>query len=372
MEFFVSRAMIISLCLVLAGCNSPRGAGFQAEVLAAGETDPITGEEIFDFAVFAVTRETTSDLEGWPSTGTRGYRWITRQAQPASLIIAAGDTMAITVWDADENSLLVVRGQRQANLGEMQVSSTGRIFIPFVGEMQVSGMAPQTARARIQERLSETSPSAQVQLSVVPGRANTADLVSGANAPGVYPLPDRDFTLLNLLSQGGGARRDLLNPQVRLIRGDQIYGTSLARLYENPRLDTTLRGGDRIIIEPDARYFLSLGAAGTEALHAFSKDHVSALDALSIIGGVNDARANPQGILILREYSANAVRHDDSGPPQTRVVFTLDLTSADGLFSAGNFTVMSGDLIYATESPVTTARTILGLLGATIGVVNRL
>ena len=100
---------------------------------------------------------------------------------------------------------------------------------------------------------------------------------------------------------------------------------------------------------------------------------MTALDALSIIGGVSDTRADPQGILILREYNQSAVRADVSaGPPQTRVVFTLDLTNADGLFSAAKFNLQSGDLVYATESPVTGAQTIFSIFGSALTIANRL
>ena len=49
------------------------------------------------------------------------------------------------------------------------------------------------------------------------------------------------------------------------------------------------------------------------------------------------------------------------GPPQDRVVFTIDLTKADGLFSAGKFQIQSGDLVYVTESPLGTATTLVGI-----------
>jgi polysaccharide export outer membrane protein len=52
------------------------------------------------------------------------------------------------------------------------------------------------------------------------------------------------------------------------------------------------------------------------------------------------------------------------------VVFTLDLTSADGLFSAGQFPILSGDLVYATESPVTTAQTVFSILGNSVGLLR--
>lgn len=58
-----------------------------------------------------------------------------------------------------------------------------------------------------------------------------------------------------------------------------------------------------------------------------------------------------------------AVTPDRSGPDQPRTVFTLDLTSADGLFSAGQFLIQPDDLIYVSESPVTAAHSILSILG---------
>ena len=61
-------------------------------------------------------------------------------------------------------------------------------------------------------------------------------------------------------------------------------------------------------MEEDRRYFLSLGAAGSQSQHRFTQDHLSALDAVSIIGGVESRRGNPGGVLVLREYPANAVR----------------------------------------------------------------
>mgnify|MGYP000082494787 CR=1 FL=1 len=365
----------ILLCALVASCSAvPRGAGFQSEVLAASDTmEQPNGEPVYGFSVFEIRRDILPSLANWPGKGGRHYNWITRQQQPASLLIAAGDVLNVTIWDAEENSLLTNAGQRVAQLQEIQVNSDGRIFIPFVGNLRVSGMSPQTARARIESQLTQTIPSAQVQISVAPGRANTANLVGGVNAPGVYPLPDRNYTLLSLLSQGAGVSGSLENPQVRLMRGSKIYGIPLARIYDDPDLDTTLVGGDRIIIEDDDRYFLSLGATGSEAIHKFPKEQVSALDALSIVGGVSDSRADPQGILILREYSASAVRADISaGPPQTRIVFSIDLTRADGLFSAAKFNVQPGDLVYATESPVNAAQTIFSIFGSVLGITSRL
>lgn len=368
MESLVRSASMLLLCMGLAACSLPRGAALQSEVIAA-QTDE-TGADVSDFAVFAVTRETVSYLNDWPMIGARGYNWITRADQPSSLIIAPGDIVTVTVWDADENSLLAGPGQRIARLEPMQVSSSGSIFLPFVGDLRIAGMSPQSARERIEERYIETTPSAQVQLSVEPGRANTANLISGVASPGSYPLEGRNVTVLELISMGGGVSGNLVNPQIRLIRGDNIYGTSISRLYDNPRLDAVLQGGDRVIVEEDERYFLSLGAAGRESRHIFPTDHVTALDAMAEIGGITDNRADPQGILILRDYPRSAVGTAPQAPPKDRMVFVIDLTSADGLFSAGEFHIMSGDLVYATESPLIVGQTVLGLLNTILNITN--
>lgn len=371
MKFGLGVVLIATLSL--SGCNLPRGAALESEVLRAQKGDPgPDGEALPAFEVFQITRSSLPVAAAWPHTGARAYDWIRRQQQPASMIIAPGDVMTVTVWDSEENSLLATPGQRVVQLQDIQVSPGGSVFLPYLGEMRVAGMAPTTARKKIEERYVATIPSAQVQVSVRPGRANTANLVAGVRNPGVYPLVDRDVTLLGLLSIGGGVEPGLPNPQIRLFRDGKVFGISVARLYEEPGLDTTLVGGDRVIVQAENRVFLSLGAAGKEARHIFPRDRLSALEALSVIGGLDEGRANPKGVLILREYSATAVNDDPAkGPPQARMVFTIDLTSADGLFSAGQFEIMPNDLVYATESPVVSARTVLGLLGTSLGLAAR-
>jgi polysaccharide export outer membrane protein len=360
------------LVSLAAGCNTfPRGAGLQSEVLATAA--PAAGADAAEagFAVEAVTRDNLSTFAAWPAVGESDLGWIERVDQPDTRIIAPGDRVTVTIWSTEQNGLLTTPGQRFVTLPEMQVTSSGTVFLPYLGDVRISGMAPETARARIEERYLEVTPSAQVQLHMTEGRQSTVSLVSGVATPGSYPLPDQDFTVLELIAEGGGIPASLNNPQIRLHRGSRVYGTSVARLLAEPRLNTTLVGGDRVVIEADSRYFLSLGAAGREARHLFPQDRVTALDALAIIGGVSDERANAQGILILRRYPEAAVRADGRGPRHARTIFTVDLTSADGLFSAGQFLIRPGDLVYVTESPLIGARTVFGLIGSVFGLVNQ-
>lgn len=365
----IARIFALVSVVLLASCDGlPRGAALQSEVLKSASGDHPDAQS--DFAVAPVIRAALPRYAAWPTPQLGGLAWMPRQKQPANRIIAPGDTVSVRIWSSEENGLLTSGGQKLADLGDVRVAPTGRIFLPYIDEIKISGMSPEHARRVIQDRYSAVAPSAQVMLSLAEGRKNTVSLVGGVGAPGSYPMPDTDFTILALLSQGGGVAQGLNNPQIRLHRHGRIYGTSVDNLYTRPANDTTLRGGDKVIVQADTRAFLSLGAAGQEARHLFPKDHLTAIEALSIVGGVSDFRADPKGVLILRHYPARSVAKNGQGPDNLRMVFTIDLTTADGLFSAGKFRILPGDLVYATEAPVTAARTILGLLGSAFGVYN--
>ena len=384
----VSRiTALLGLTVLLAACDTfPRGAGLQTEVLA--EASPASsakssaapeiapdGTAIIPAAAFAVepvTRDRLGVYANWPAVGERNLPWIERVDQPNNRIIAPGDTVNISIWTAEENGLLSVAGQRFVALPPMRVASGGEVFLPYVGQFRISGMAPETARARVEEAYADVTPSAQVQLELIEGRQSTVSLVEGIATPGVYPLIDQDVTLLEMLAQGGGISPELKNPQVRLQRGDRTYGISATRLLADTALNTTLQGGDRVYALEDDRAFLSLGASRVSAQIPFSQDQITALEAISLIGGLAPERANAQGVLILRRYAEDSVRADGSGPAHARTIFTIDLTSADGLFSAGQFRIRPNDLIYVTESPLLATRNIFALIGSVFGLTGQI
>lgn len=359
----VRRLFVQGICLLLlAACSLPRGAALQSEILneAAVETP--------SFQVVRVTRESVADLASWPVTGwSGGYNWFAAQRGADSALIQPGDKLELAVWESQENSLLAGAGSKMTALPTMTVSPEGTVFVPYVGEVLVRGLTQSAARNRIQKELKDISASAQVQLSVLAGRNNSVDLVGGVGTPGRYPLDGRNESLMGVIAQAGGIAPDLRNPLVRLHRGGRGFEVLAKDLLETPGQNVRLRGGDQITVVEDMRSFNVLGAAGRQERIHFETEHMTAMDALSAMGGLNAGRANPRGILILRDYEASDLRPGDSGPDMRQVVFTIDLTGADGLFAARKFRINPGDTLLATESPVNGARTILGLLGTVIG-----
>lgn len=354
--------------MALSGCSLPRGAAVSAEVLRERDSKEPT------FSVVPVSRSNVDQLARWPATGWKGgYNWLSAKGGPSSTVLRSGDIVKLVIWDSQENSLLTAPDAKAVTLSPTQVSAKGTIFVPYLGDVVVNGQTPEAARSQIQQAMAPIAPSAQVQLSVESGSRNSVDLVSGVGKPGNYPMPDRNYSILSLLAEGGGISANLKNPLVRLMRDNKTYEIRAERLFSEAGLNTTLRGGDKVVVREDERYFTALGATGKESLIYFEQDHISALEAMSLVCGISDTRANPKGVLILREYPAKALRADGiKGPTMQHVVFTFDLTSADGLFAARNFEVNPMDTVLATESPLLAANTIFGLIGSLIGLNNSL
>lgn len=359
---------LASLVMLPAACGRgrlPGGAPVSEEILQqASAENP-------DFALYPVTRAFLPTVVHWAPTGKQeNLRWISYNQGAKTQIIQPGDKLTLRIWDSSENSLLTALEQKMVQLQDVKVAANGSVFMPYVGNVSVIGLTPDLAREQLQTALETIVPSAQLQLDMIEGRNNSVDLVSGVAQPGTYPMPDRNYTVMGLISAGGGISATLNNPQIRLMRGGQLYGTSVDTLLNSPRYDTLLRSGDRVFVEEDERYFLSFGAAGREDLHIFTKDRISAMDAVAIMGGLQDNKADPQGLLILREYAPSAVQVGTRGPRQTRVVFSVDLTSADGLFSARRFQINPDDLLIATESPVNDVLFVSNIVGNFVGVFN--
>lgn len=352
----------LSALLVLTACALPRGAAVQSEVLREQSSEQPT------FQVVAVTRENIPDLSRWPASGWHGhYHWPKASDGSNASVIRTGDRLDVTVWDSQDNSLITNPGQRFTEIKGVEVDSKGSIFLPYVNKVGVRGLTTAGARSKIQNRLEPIVPSAQVQVSLQQGRDHSVDVVGGVANAGAFPMPSRNYKILNVLADAGGIQTGLRNPQVRLLRGSKTYEISAEELFANGSRNALLIPRDTVIVEQDDRSFTALGASGIENLIYFPKDHLTAIEAMSLMGGLSDNRADPKGVLVLREYSARQVKPGGGGPDMQQVVFTFDLTSADGLFAAKKFRIQPNDTVLATESPITSARTIFGLIGSVLG-----
>lgn len=347
--------------LAMSGCSVARGAPSKREVVARPDADGA------DFTLEIVTRSRLALYTAWnPRNGRMLTDWPQGGGVPSDQVLAPGDRLSLRIWDAEESSLITTAEAPFADIANVVVTASGHVSLPYIDQVHVGGLTAERARNRLQESLTAIIPSAQVQMEVSEGRRNSAQMLGGVVRPGTYPLDERNLPLTSLVAAAGGIDQSLKNPQVQITRGNQVFRRSWEFVLNTPHHDPAIRGGDRIVIEADPRSFKALGASQREEVIGFDEQDVSALRAISLMGGIADTRADPRGILVLRRYDARETQRAD-GPPDTRVVFSFDLTSADGMFSADEFLILDDDIVLATQAPAVTTQRVLGLFGSFLG-----
>lgn len=360
----LSLAVLLGL-VVLAACSLPRGAPTKREILSE---DTFADQTI---AIVPITRNNVGGIATWPTTGWHGhYHWLARERGPQSSIIKTGDLVNLTIWDNQSNSLLTSEVGKNTEILRLAVSSSGTIFVPYVDQVAIRGLTETQARELIQNKLERIAPSAQVLLEVQEGLSNSVDLVGGVRQPGTVALPNRNYSIMSLLARSGGISPELENPLVRLVRDEQTYEIRAYQLFQDTTKNVILRGGDQVLVVEDERFFLALGASEQEKPVLYEKEQINALEALSLVGGLLNTHADPKGLLILREYEQKDVGLNGAGPSKPYVIFTLDLTTADGLFAARKFMINPHDTVLATESVLKPAQTIIALFGSAFALAN--
>ena len=267
--------------------------------------------------------------------------------------IRPGDTLGLTIWENVDDGLLAGAGLNFTELEEVQVDSAGFIFVPYAGRLRAAGNTPEALRRVITDRLKDQTPDPQVQVRRLAGDGSTVTII-GAGGQGVFPIERPTRTLSAMLAAAGGIATEPEITQITVIRGDQQGKVWFQDLFENPQLDIALRGGDRILIEQDTRSFTALGATTSQSRVPFESQTLSALEAIAQVGGLLASAADPTGVFVFRNESAEVAgqvlgRTDLIGPQ--RMVYVLDLTEPNGMFMARDFVIRDSDTLYVTEAP---------------------
>jgi len=284
--------------------------------------------------------------------------------------IRAGDTLGLTVFENVDDGLLAPSESNAATLTQLQVDSTGFIFIPYAGRIRAAGSTPEGLRKKITEKLDVQTPDPQVMVTRLAGDGATVAVSGGVGKQGVFPIERPNRTLSGMLATAGGIVIPPEIARITVIRGKTRGQIWFEDLYDDPTLDIALRNGDRILIEEDTRDFTALGATGRQRNVRFITQSMSAVEALAQVGGLNSALADPTGIFVLRnepEEIARQVLGRDDLTGEQRVAYVLNLTEPAGLFLARDFAIRDGDTVYVTEAPYVRWVKLLSVITGTAG-----
>ncbi|WP_230800877.1 polysaccharide biosynthesis/export family protein [Seohaeicola saemankumensis] len=361
---YVALVLVVSL---VASCGLPRVGPNKREIFAGSV------QKEGDAFVVQVNDRVTRATAVVPALGFSDA--FLNAGVVGSDTISSGDTLGLTIWENVDDGLLASTGANSTILEEVQVDGSGFIFVPYAGRVKASGNTPEALRRIVTDRLKDQTPEPQVQVRRLAGDGATVSLVGAIGGQGVYPIERPTRTLSAMLAQAGGVTIEPEIAQVTVIRGNHTGKVWFQDLFRHPRFDIALRGGDRILIEGDTRSFTALGATGSQSRVPFESQTLSGVEAIAQVGGLMSTSSDPTGVFILRNEPADIAntvlgRNDLQGPQ--RMIYVLDLTKPNGLFTARDFSVRDGDTLYVTEAPFTQWSKVISALTGSLGAVDTL
>ena len=296
-------------------------------------------------------------------------------AQPLNAdLIHPGDTLGVTIWENVDSGVFSSAGVRTTILQEMQVDGAGFIFVPYAGKISAAGNTPEGVRRIVTTKLEEQTPEPQVEVRRLAGDGSAVSVTGAISGQGVYPIKLPTQRLSGMIASAGGLA---IKPEVALvtvIRGQRRGQIWFENLQSDPEADIALRGGDRIIVEEDARSFTVLGAAGSQAVVPFESKNLSVIEALARAGGLSSSQSDPRGVFVLRDepsdVAARVLQRNDLQGTTQRMIYIVNLVEPNGLFMARDFTIRDGDTIYVTEAPFTQWSKVISALTGTLSAAS--
>jgi protein involved in polysaccharide export with SLBB domain/uncharacterized protein involved in exopolysaccharide biosynthesis len=240
---------------------------------------------------------------------------------PSDYVIGPGDELRIHMW-----------GQIDADL-RVEVDRSGRIYIPKVGEVPVTGVRYSELEAYLKQAVERVFKS--FNLNVAIGRIHSIQVfvVGQAKAPGVYTISSLS-TLINAVFASGGPLPQGSLRHIQLRRGDRVVQEF--DLYDllvkgDKSHDVALLSGDVVFIPPVGPLAAITGSVNAPAIYELSGG-VTLGKLVETAGGLN----------VLADGSSATVERIVDNQARTVLQFPLD---ASGLA----FSVKGGDIVHISS-----------------------
>ena len=156
---------------------------------------------------------------------------------------------------------------------------------------------------------------------------------------------------------------------IRLTRRKQTVSVAYNALLNHPDENIYVLPGDVITVVRDPQTFTAFGATGRSEKFPFDTAGITLEEAIARAGGLNDYKADPGGVFLLRFEPVPLVAQFVPGtalPPGGNlvpVIYRLNLRDAHSFFLARSFAMKDKDIIYIANSASDQIGKFLGLVG---------
>ena len=278
-------------------------------------------------------------------------------------VIGIGDQLRVTIFEAGADGLFSTTQSKQTKI-DLVVQTDGRVTIPYVGAIKVSGLSLEQAREAVLKSLSNKAvePDVIITSGDTPSRSVT---VSGAvNKSGEVPIGLTGDHLTDAIAKAGGPTGQAYETYVTLVRGKRTGTELMKSIIENPSENVYVQPGDQVFVSHDPRTFTLLGSIKGNDRKQFGSTDLNLLEAVALGGGGDDAYADAKGYFVFRyeepdvyqqlvgpqkfaELQAKGMRPNKDG--NYPIVYRFDMSHPDSLLVGQTFPIKNRDVVYVAR-----------------------
>ena len=272
------------------------------------------------------------------------------------------DMVQVVVWEHPE--LTSPMGQYQP--AGQKVTTDGKLFYPYAGELQAAGLTAQELRAEITKRLSDKILNdPQVDVRVTGYHSRKAFVAGAVEKPGFVAFNENPMTLPDAIAYVGGFSQRADPSMMQLRRGDKVYNINYLNAFNAnlPLERIMVQPGDQILVpaltetQKDQKAYV-MGEVGRPGVVDILNGNLTLAEALATAGGLQALNATARGIYVIRNTSEKQID-----------VFQLNAKNAMALAMADRFKLNPRDVVYVDASDLATWNRLLNLIFPTVNTV---
>lgn len=387
--YYVSRILCILLCIftitALSGCAGwlPASGPSTKSVENAYESPQMDGIQIVD-----VTNGVARQLLGREKQCL--FSEALGNSAPSRYVIGIGDVIEVSVWEAPPATLfgtgvIDVSGapatSRGTSFPNLMVNSEGFITIPFAGQIPAAGLSLQQIEEGIVKRLQGISHRPQALVRLTHNTTANVTVVGEVAGSTRMPLTPRGERLLDALAAAGGVKQPVNKMTLQVTRGARVHSLPLETIIRDPQQNIILEPGDVITALYQPLSYIILGASGKNEEVNFEAQGITLTQALARAGGLQDNRADAQGVFIFRlepveslDWPVKPVLTTPDG--KVPVIYQANLRDPATFFAAQAFPIKNKDLLYISNAPAVGLQKFLNIVMSfaypTLNLINQM
>jgi polysaccharide export outer membrane protein len=245
-----SAVTALALVTALAGCGQFGRSGPYAGVVNRAVGAPVQAAPIavVDLTSAAAGHVLTSERQ-------RTFAEALGDVAPVGTVIGSGDTIDVAIWEAPPAAMFGtlsapgtvgsgIQAARSAGLPEQMVDETGRIFVPFVGDVMAAGRSPHDIETEVTERLHGKANHPQVIVRITHNALKNVSVIGDVASAGRFPVTPHGERVLDALAEAGGVRQPVTKTVLQITRGAKVATMPLDSVIRDPAQNVRLAPDD--------------------------------------------------------------------------------------------------------------------------------